>query len=747
MNKNSNTLFGSKQNNTVVKNIVEAEPMMFGVPTESNKVGVKFAVHSGDAIAKGRTDGELVFNAITGNTGAIYLGDTLVSSKILDVTYAPKTDASAGIKEIVIKYLDASGVINTTDALEVVDDARVAALIADFKKDVFDPYKDATNASIGRIDTSVNNLETWAKTAANLTEAGNGAITVTPTADGKGFQTWTVGTNVDGKTIVVNGNDELATAVKIQYVAAKAAEGEGAAVPAHIALMDKNGAELSKVEVSDLVGNGVLHHSSYNKDNGKLTLYFTTAQAGVYDDVEIDLSALLDVNDILVSEGSQKYVDINLEGGENSQFVLSTKMVSLLGEDGKPLSGTVANGLLDASVAKSYIDQKATDLAISASGDTYVNAAVDAGNNKKINVSANVNELTVGKVGEGDTTISGVSTTLVSGGEVASKVSTFVNNRIDEEIKKLDVEETTVNATNASFKYSETDGKVAIKDFALDYSTVEKTPTTSTANAPKTDAAIAVTNGSKLAVGSDIEKVAQYAADKVTEEKHRVDAKIAALGGDVTSDDAAVANVQVKTEGGQVSDVIVTTISAGVNRDGDTQGARKLAATTSTGAVTGADVATIKGYVDDKIADVTGAQDSAVTVLDASSFITTTITMVDGALNQDQSSLSYKKAVYANDSNTVTSNGLVDGQLALDMINDRIADLDLPKTAADASVSDDNEFVTLTISETDGIVKLESLSIEHGTFGSYGGVNQVDGIAKVSAVQTYVDNALTWTVI
>ena len=141
MNKNSNTLFGSKQNNTVVKNIVEAEPMMFGVPTESNKVGVKFAVHSGDAIAKGRTDGELVFNAITGNTGAIYLGDTLVSSKILDVTYAPKTDASAGINEIVIKYLDASGVINTTDALEVVDDARVAALIADFKKDVFEHYK------------------------------------------------------------------------------------------------------------------------------------------------------------------------------------------------------------------------------------------------------------------------------------------------------------------------------------------------------------------------------------------------------------------------------------------------------------------------------------------------------------------------------------------------------------------------------------------------------------------------------
>ena len=439
MNKNSNTLFGSKQNNTVVKNIVEAEPMMFGVPTESNKVGVKFAVHkSGNTIATG-AEGQLVFNVLENNTGVIYLGDEVVSSKILNVTAAQKGGgAKNGIKTITVSYVGAGNTVST-DTFEVVDAAAVESYIADFKKDVFDPYKAATDASIARIDTSVNNLEDWAKTGANLTEAANGAITVKATAGENDFQTWTVGTNVDGKTIVVNGEDKLATAVKIQYVAPKAAEGEAAAVPAHIALMDNAGKELSTINVSDLVGNGVLDHSSYDKETGKLTLSFTTAKAGEFKDAVIDLGAMLDVNDVLVDVDSQNYVGINLTGEENSQFVLSTKMVSLLGEDGKPLSGTVANGLLDASVAKSYIDQKATDLAISASGDTYVNAAVDAGNNKKINVSANVNELTVGKVGEADTTISGVSTTLVSGGEVASKVSTFVNNRIDEEIKKLDV--------------------------------------------------------------------------------------------------------------------------------------------------------------------------------------------------------------------------------------------------------------------------------------------------------------------
>ena len=304
MNKNSNTLFGSKQNNTVVKNIVEAEPMMFGVPTESNKVGVKFAVHkSGNTIATG-AEGQLVFNVLENNTGVIYLGDEVVSSKILNVTAAQKGGgAKNGIKTITVSYVGREQGATKDSVLEqtfeVVNAAAVESYIADFKTNVFDPYKTATDASIARIDTSVNNLETWAKTAANLTEANKGAITVTPTAGANGFQTWTVGTNVDGKTIVVNGEDKLATAVKIQYVAAKAAEGEAAAVPAHIALMDKEGAELSKVEVSDLVGNGQLKSTEYHKETGILDMVFAQAD-GTNKKIEVNLGDLLDVNDILV---------------------------------------------------------------------------------------------------------------------------------------------------------------------------------------------------------------------------------------------------------------------------------------------------------------------------------------------------------------------------------------------------------------------------------------------------------------
>ena len=110
--------------------------------------------------------------------------------------------------------------------------------------------------------------------------------------------------------------------------------------------------------------------------------------------------------------------------------------------------------------------------------------------------------------------MSGTGTTLVSGGEVAAKVSTFVNNRIGEEVAKLD-------AT-------------------------------------------------------------------------------------VSSDDSAVATVEVIETNGKIADVVVTNVSAGVSAGGNA-GARTLTANTGTGAVTGADIATIKSYIDNVVSDTNGS--------------------------------------------------------------------------------------------------------------------------------------------
>lgn len=81
---------------------------------------------------------------------------------------------------------------------------------------------------------------------------------------------------------------------------------------------------------------------------------------------------------------------------------------------------------------------------------------------------------------------------------------------------------------------------------------------------------------------------------------------INALDADVTSQQAAVATVKVVEADGVITTVNVTNVSAGVSytastpAQGSTPGtAANLAATTSTGAVTGDDIATIKSYVDD----------------------------------------------------------------------------------------------------------------------------------------------------
>ena len=73
------------------------------------------------------------------------------------------------------------------------------------------------------------------------------------------------------------------------------------------------------------------------------------------------------------------------------------------------------------------------------------------------------------------------------------------------------------------------------------------------------------------------------------------------LNANPTSDDAAVAKVQVVETNGVITDVVVTNNAAGVSYTASTASTQPgLSATTSTGAVTGADIATIKSYIDDK---------------------------------------------------------------------------------------------------------------------------------------------------
>lgn len=144
-----------------------------------------------------------------------------------------------------------------------------------------------------------------------------------------------------------------------------------------------------------------------------------------------------------------------------------------------------ANGVKIANVQEA-IDYATAQLGITAAGDEYVSAAVDANNNKKINVSADVQDVTAtaGTPGTYNATtgaqtvapvagtLSGTSNSLVDGADVASKVKTYVDGAINIEkaradanvvakIAALDVTDSAVSGEYVS-QVSETDGKVSV---------------------------------------------------------------------------------------------------------------------------------------------------------------------------------------------------------------------------------------------------------------------------------------------
>lgn len=350
---------------------------------------------------------------------------------------------------------------------------------------------------------------------------------------------------------------------QIKYVAA------GGGKAAHIALVDEAGKELSTINVSDIIGNGVLKTSAYDAATGILTLTFAQAD-GTEKAIEVDLKAMLDINDISIADGSKNYLEVTLgtasaEG--ETQAVFGAKIV-------KVAEATDAKtGLVDAKDVKDYVDGKTTDLAVTAEGDAYVSASVNADTDKKhVIVASNVKDVTYtagthatynteGGVATSAVAanVSGVANALVDGAQATTAIKSYVDFVVAEEalradakvlaaVKALDKASATVDGSNVHVTYKEEDGIVTIESVTEDYATVTPVRTTSSADAPKTDASLTVTVGDedKLVKAKDLKAVADYAADKVTEEAHRVDKKIAET---IAGLDVAEAEVSEAGEG------------------------------------------------------------------------------------------------------------------------------------------------------------------------------------------------------
>ena len=201
------------------------------------------------ATAASTQDGKIrfVYDA-AGDSGMIFVGNQLVSSKILDidanVVEKHEFDASTGeytgktyktSDTITVTWFDASVGEQKTTEFNVIDEKTVSNMIAaaveksssDLTKKV-DALEQKHTGDVSRLDTSVSGIETLLKSDVVSSDAGS-ALTVTPT-DTNGYKTYKVAVNVDNTENapikVVDNKIKIAT-YKIAKVADASMEKDG----------------------------------------------------------------------------------------------------------------------------------------------------------------------------------------------------------------------------------------------------------------------------------------------------------------------------------------------------------------------------------------------------------------------------------------------------------------------------------------------------------------------------------------
>ena len=491
------------------------------------------------------------------------------------------------------------------------------------------------------LETAKAALEAHLKSQ-TVSAAANKGIEVTVSGEADEFKTYTIGAIVDGKTVTV-GESGIAAAKTLEYVAASGG------VSAHIDLKNAAGEVESTIQVSDIIGNGVIDHTSYDKETNSLSLFFKQAD-GTLKEEKVDMKELIDINDIFIGVDSQDYLKVTNDASTATFDVKIKKMA-----EASYAEGSIVTGLVDAADVKKYIDTKSSDLAVTAEGDDYIDASVDASvDNKHVKVSADVQDIAVvaGTVGVYDPegaqttapvhgTLTGTEKSLVDGAQAATAIKSYVDGEVAIEaaradakivaaVKALDKASSKVNGTNVHVDYKEEDGIVTIEGITEDYATVNRVETSSTAETPATDASIAVASGDegKLVKASDLAAVAGFAADKVTEEAHRVDKKIKELSVEAAGDsyvktEIDPANNKKVNVSAQVADLTLTSVA---DTDSTLTGESGKLVDASEAA------SKVSGFVNARIAEEIAKLDSEKTSADGSN-ITVKVTETDGKLS------------------------------------------------------------------------------------------------------------------
>ena len=634
-------------------------------------------------------DGTITFYADANKTGIIAVGDQIVSSKIFDVTSADKVGGKTGEKTITVTYFDNAAKNTATTTFDVVDAAAAKA------------YFEGYFATSNTIDVS------------------NGVANV----------------RVDGTTVLVDSNDGLKSGLKLVYVPASAQSGETPAVDAHIALSDNSDKELYTIPVASIVGNGVLDHSTYDKEKNILHLFFKTSKAGVFNEIEIPVGEILDINDIIIADDSSIYLNVTPDA---SVVNLGVKLQDVSTADADH------NGLASAKAVREYVDSKTTDLAVKAEGDAYVDATVDAGDNKKINVAAT--DKTKAAVALAETALQSINKTGTS--------KTYIDLTIGENTLDGSTQSLEINETALVQKFVDTDASIdalQAKDVEIDASIdalqakdveIDASIDALQAKDEEIDASIDALQAKDEEIDASIDALQAKDAEidgslgRLNSSVSAIETAIAGMNADLSVNalDGSIGITLSETDG-KVTAIGVTATKAETTFTPASEHAQASLGSTS-GILTGSAIEDIVAYVNAKSSDL----DSSVTGKDTKEFVIVNTVQTDGALSAENVTVVY------GDYNDPQTDGLATTSATKTYVDTKIQSLDLANDVADASAVDGAGFVKTVISETDGIVKNESVTVTYGDYSTH-----ANGIAKTADTSVFVEKqitaALTWQVL
>ena len=241
-----NMIYGANEatnltNNVAGITIAEGKAIRFGNGAFNAETIKNFAT------AASTQDGKIrfVYDA-AGDSGMIFVGNQLVSSKILDIdaNVVEKHEFEASTGEytgttyqtsdtITVTWFDASVGEQKTTKFNVIDEKTVSNMIAAAVKKSSSDLTEKVNAleqkhttDVSRLDTSVSGIETLLKSDVVSSDTGS-ALTVTPTADTNGYKTYKVAVNVDNDTVKVADNKLKVATYKIAKVADTSMEKDG----------------------------------------------------------------------------------------------------------------------------------------------------------------------------------------------------------------------------------------------------------------------------------------------------------------------------------------------------------------------------------------------------------------------------------------------------------------------------------------------------------------------------------------